>query len=365
MTEFIGGLRLAEIFYAENVKPIIGSQYPELEYSAGLIGSGSEVLGYDDEVSTDHDWGPRLMIFLRADDHSLFSKEIIALLAQKLPRRCHGYPTGFTAPDPDDNGTQRMDFESDRPLNHGVELHTIRGYFADYLGVDIESDTSAGDWLTLPQHKLLGVTSGGLFRDDLELRGVRHRFAYYPRDVWLYMLASGWNRIGQEEHLMGRAGSTGDEIGSAIIAVRLVRDIMNLCFLMERRYAPYSKWLGRAFGELPEAAEIGPYLAAVVTADGWQVREDALVEAYECLAARHNALRLTPLLPGRVTTFYGRPYRVIQGGRFARAIVDEINDNTIKNLTRKPLIGNIDQFSDSADFLSHIIWRERIRALYS
>jgi hypothetical protein len=35
-----------------------------------------------------------------------------------------------------------------------------------------------------------------------------------------------WNRIGQEEHLMGRA-DRGDEIGSAIIAARLVRDLMS------------------------------------------------------------------------------------------------------------------------------------------
>ena len=61
------------------------------------------------------------------------------------------------------------------------------------------------------------------------------------------MMASGWQRIGQEEHLTPHAGSVGDELGSALIGSRLVRDIMSLCFLMEKRYAPYAKWFGTAF----------------------------------------------------------------------------------------------------------------------
>jgi hypothetical protein len=83
---------------------------------------------------------------------------------------------------------------------------------------------------------------------------MRERLAYYPRDVWLYLLAAGWARIGQEEHLMGRAGTVGDEVGSALIGARLVRDIMRLAFIMERTYAPCAKWfaalhgLGRAGG---------------------------------------------------------------------------------------------------------------------
>ncbi len=63
MSEFLPGLRLAEIFYREAVAPILAGHYPGLTYSAALIGSGSDVLGFDTARSMDHEWGPRLQIF--------------------------------------------------------------------------------------------------------------------------------------------------------------------------------------------------------------------------------------------------------------------------------------------------------------
>jgi hypothetical protein len=59
---FVRGLDLCELFYKEAVKPILAQSFPDLVYSAALIGLGSEVLGFDTPQSMDHDWGPRLML---------------------------------------------------------------------------------------------------------------------------------------------------------------------------------------------------------------------------------------------------------------------------------------------------------------
>ena len=64
MSAFLAGLELAREFYRGAVKPILDRPFPQLPHSAALIGSGSEVLGYDDPMSTDHHWGPRVMLFL-------------------------------------------------------------------------------------------------------------------------------------------------------------------------------------------------------------------------------------------------------------------------------------------------------------
>ncbi|MBD0354275.1 MAG: hypothetical protein ICV58_03755, partial [Rubrobacteraceae bacterium] len=64
MPEFISGLRLGSLFYEEAVEPALVSEFAGLDHSAALIGYGSEVLGYDTPRSTDHEWGPRLLLFL-------------------------------------------------------------------------------------------------------------------------------------------------------------------------------------------------------------------------------------------------------------------------------------------------------------
>jgi hypothetical protein len=61
---FIPGLELNRLFFEEVVRPLIAAQFPDLAYSAALIGYGSDVLGYDTVLSTDHEWGPRLLLFL-------------------------------------------------------------------------------------------------------------------------------------------------------------------------------------------------------------------------------------------------------------------------------------------------------------
>ncbi len=202
-----------------------------------------------------------------------------------------------------------------------------------------------------------------MFHDDLGLDALRSRFTYYPRDVWLYMLASGWQRIGQEEHLMWRAGHAGDEIGSTIIAGRLVRDVMRLCFLMERQYAPYPKWFGTAFLRLDAGPDLAPILQQALRAETYQERGEALAAAYEYLAAKHNALGITEPLPTERSLFWDRPFQVIWGDRFADAIIAQITDPAVQRLTRGGPIGGIDQFSDSTD-LKHSEWRQAVRGLY-
>ena len=364
MTNFLSGLRLSAEFFQEAVAPILAAEFPSVPYSAALIGSGSEVLGFDTEMSRDHHWGPRVMLFLREADHARYREALRQSLGDRLPRSFQGYPTNFTPPDPADGGTQLLQAVDTGPINHRVDILTMRGFWLDYLNYDIDLEIESVDWLTFPEHRLRSLVSGAVFHDDVGLQAVRDRFAYYPHDVWLYLLAAGWARIGQEEHLMGRAGSVGDEMGAALIGARLVRDIMRLCFLMERQYAPYPKWFGTAFKQLSHAAGLAPVLQQALSAGSWQEREEHLSTAYEYLAAWSNELGMTEMLPGKTTLFFGRPFRVIWGRKFSDAICARITDPAVRRLTQRPLIGSIDQFSDSTDLFSDPSWRMALRNLW-
>ncbi|HEY0460998.1 MAG TPA: DUF4037 domain-containing protein, partial [Pyrinomonadaceae bacterium] len=326
---------------------------------------GSEILGFDTEMSTDHDWGTRLMIFLDEDDFAAHRDEISAALSRRLPYEFRGYPTNFSLPDLADKGTQRLEKIDEGLINHRVEILTVRGFFLEYLNFDLRRAVEAADWLTFPEQKLRAVTSGAIYHDEIGLTETVRNFEYYPHDVWLYLLASGWNRIGQEEHLMGRAGSVGDEIGAGIIAARLVRDLMRLCFLMEKQYAPYPKWFGSGFSELKCAADLAPALRKVVSAENWQEGEKFLVAAYEYVAEMHNRLKITAPLPAKAGNFFNRPFQVIHlHGKFADEICKLITEPAVKRLIEKRLIGGIDQISDNTDILSSSQWRLTLRKLY-
>ncbi len=99
----LSGLALAEGFYVEAVRPIVERVCPGLRHSAARIGQGSEVLGYDDEVSQDHDWGPRLELFVDPSDADLHRQRLVDALAEDLPRTFRGHSTSL-APDADGVG---------------------------------------------------------------------------------------------------------------------------------------------------------------------------------------------------------------------------------------------------------------------
>lgn len=363
MPHFMPGLVLSQRFYTEVVERSLGHYFPDLQYAAARIGPGSEVLGFDTAMSMDHDWGPCLNILLSDRDAHL-TASIHEMLCQELPKSFAGYPVDTSI------AMHSLEYTSEAEVSAGVHSHrvlvsSLRAFIWQEIAHDIDAPLVAADWLTIASQKLLELTTGAVFYDNWgALTGFRAQLAYYPHDIWLYLLASAWQRIGQEEHLMPRAGYVGDELGSSIIGSRLVRDSMWLCFLMERRYAPYPKWFGSAFQQLHNAAVLTPILHNAQHALTWQQREDALCQAYEQLVLQHNALQITAPLVSHVSAFYTRPFRVIQGERLATALLEQIQDPEVQHIAANGLIGSIDQWSDNTDMRSDAQWRCYLRDLY-
>ena len=58
------GIPLSRDYYESVVAPLLARHAPGLEHAAARLGSGSDVLGYDDAQSRDHDWGLRLTLLV-------------------------------------------------------------------------------------------------------------------------------------------------------------------------------------------------------------------------------------------------------------------------------------------------------------
>lgn len=344
--EFLSGLALSRLLYEEAVQPILAQAYPALPHAAALVGTGSEVLGFDTSRSTDHDWGPRLLLFLSSEDVAVHGADILDLLAERLPKQVRGFPTNFRLAN---ERIGHMD-STHGPVNHRVLTLDAGSWLAGQLGVDpTAAEPSARDWLAMPQQRLAEVTGGEVFHDGLgTLSSARERLAWYPDQVWRYLLACQWQRISQEEAFVGRCAEVGDPLGSAVVAGRLVRDLMRLCLLLERRYAPYSKWLGSAFGRLSAAETLTPLLRGALAATDYRERARHLCSAYEVVAAMHNDTGLTAPLDPTCRRYHGRPYRVLFAERFADALAATVTDPDLRSL---PRVGGVDQWADSTDFI--------------
>lgn len=347
LPRFMPGKELARRFYAEAVAPILREAFPGLRHSAALIYTGSEVLGFDDPRSRDHEWGPRVMLFLYERD--LPNRAAIGeTLERRLPTTVADYSTSFSQPN--QGNIRVMEPAVPGRVRHRVVFMTRRSFFRKYLGYNSDRRPTVGEWLSFPQQRLATVRYGEVFHDGLGLEAVRERLRYYPDNVWKYLLACQWQRISQEEAFPGRCQEAGDELGSRIVTGRLVRDLMRLCFLMEREYIPFEKWLGTAFARLSCGPRLVPLFHRALAAKCWQERERWLSRAYTAVAARHNRLGITPAMITRVTNYYDRPYRVIHGERFVQAIHATIRD---AKLRRRPVVGSVDQWVDSTDVLTN------------
>ncbi|MET8078718.1 DUF4037 domain-containing protein [Streptomyces sp. NPDC005303] len=328
---FVRGLELARRFYTEAVGPLLAETVPGIPHSAARIGPGSEVLGYDTPRSADHEWGPRLQLFLRPQDTSRHADRIRHVLAERLPKTFHGYPTHF-APTGETRDIRVMR-ATDGPVHHRVEITDISSWFTDTLGFDPTATITPAHWLGTPTQRLAEVTAGAVFHDGLHtLTPARATLRWYPHDLWLYVLACQWQHIAHEEAFVGRCGEVGDELGSAVVAARLTHHLMRLCLLMDRHYPPYSKWLGSAFAHTTAGERLTPTLTAALAATDWHERERHLATAYETAAGLHNRLGLTDRIDPTTRPYHSRPFRVLRADRFAQALMARVQDRAIREL---------------------------------
>ena len=340
------GGELAQDFHADVVGPLLARAMPGLRYAAGRLGSGSDVLGFDDAMSRDHDWGCRLTLLVDEPDRAAVP-QVRRLLERELPESYRGLPVRFP-------------LTWDPAVSHRVEIATVAGFAASRLGVDPTAELSVLDWLILTGQSVLEVTAGPVFADrTAELAQVRARLRWYPSDIERFVLAAGWQRLSQEMPMVGRSAEHGDEPGSRLLSTRLAGDLMWLAFTLSRQWPPYPKWRGTAFRALPIAADLAGPLTAAAGAPHWRERESALADACEILLGAQRARGL-PAPASAVIPFWDRPYRTVDEA-VRESLLSAITD---PDLSRLPTVGSIEQWVSNVDVLSSPARRAALQTAY-
>lgn len=340
----MSGIELARGYWADVVRPLLDRELPRLPRAAGRLGTGSDVLGLDDDTSRDHDWGLRLTLLVPAERVG----EVDALLAASLPPSYQGWPTAFA-------------LTGDPAVRHRVEVASPAGLVRSRTGLDVGAGLTPADWLALTGQSVLEVTAGPVFEDTSgEITTLRERLAWYPHDVWLHVLAADWTRVEQELPFVGRTGQRGDDLGSRLIAARLVTALVRLGFLLERRWPPYPKWAGTLFARLPVAPSAGGYLAGALAATTWQERDAALRGACEALHARQRAVGLPALDGAACEPFFDRPFTGLRD--VAGVLRSAVTAPEVRALDHR---GGVEQWVDDVGTLTDADLRRRLARVHA
>ena len=232
------GIELCEKFYIEFGKPMLNTQFADVEkyLAIGLVGSGSECMGFDDDISHDHDFEPGFCIFL-PDENVVDTKTEFELerAYAKLPeeylgfKRCKQSPVGGN--------------------RHGVIR--ISDFFKNKVG-DKNADISSEGWFCIDEQFLIETTNGKLFCDNYGLMtDLRNKLAYLPQDVRLKKLAGNVLLMAQSGQYNYFRCIKRNETAAAQLAIgEFVNATLKVIFLLNRKYMPYYKWSFRALSEL-------------------------------------------------------------------------------------------------------------------
>ncbi len=233
------GLELSRRYYQEIGRPMLEEKFPEYlpGIAIGLVGEGSECLGFDDGISTDHDFGPGFCMWLTKQDYEAIGEKLQRAYGQ-LPGEFMGVPARNTS----------------RRGGGRVGVLEISSFYRQYIG-DEQPPASRMRWLYLPEHKLAMAVNGEVFADPLgEFSSIRKALqAYYPEDVRIKKIAARAAVMAQSgQYNYGRCMRRGDTVAAGMALAEFVKSTISMIYLLNRWYMPYYKW---AFHGLKERAE--------------------------------------------------------------------------------------------------------------
>lgn len=305
------GLELSEKFYYEYGEKMIKENFADIEkYLAfGLVGSGSECFGYDDEISQDHDFEPGFCIFI--PDESIIDSRTEFQLERayaKLPKEFMGYKRSPLNP----VGGNR----------HGV----IRiGKFFEAKTGDENADIPTVGWFCISEQFPLEATNGKIFCDNYGLMTqLRGKIAYMPEDVRLKKLAGNILLMAQSgQYNYSRCIKRGETAAAQLAVTEFVNTALKVIFLINKKFMPYYKWTFRALRELEKLSDLYDSLEYLISSTNEAEESKKKQEIIEQISERI----IRELIEQKLTKIDSCDLE-----RHAYCVNDMIKDSEIRNL---------------------------------
>lgn len=295
----ISGLELSKCYYETYGKAMLKEQFPEYadRVAAGLVGHGSECLGFDDMWSKDHDFGPGFCLWLTEKDYEKVGQKMQEAY-EALPKAFMGYPARNTSK----RGGGR------------VGVLSIPEFYEEFTG--------NGAWSEMEDEKLAMAVNGEMFDDPLgEFSAIREQLQNgMPFAVWKRRLANAVALTAQAgQYNYGRCKKRNDIVAANLALDEFVREGMRTAYLLNRRYMPYYKWAWRGLENLECLSELKPLFEQVLSSEG---ERESVVE--EICARLLEELKRQNLTYGEETFLELHVERILEAKEEMNPIIEQI-----------------------------------------
>lgn len=295
----ISGLELSKCYYETYGKAMLKEQFPEYadRVAAGLVGHGSECLGFDDMWSKDHDFGPGFCLWLTEEDYEKVGQKMQEAY-EALPKAFMGYPARNTSK----RGGGR------------VGVLSIPEFYEEFTG--------NGAWSEMEDEKLAMAVNGEVFDDPLgEFSAIREQLQNgMPFAVWKRRLANAVALTAQAgQYNYGRCKKRNDIVAANLALDEFVREGMRTAYLLNRRYMPYYKWAWRGLENLERLSELKPLFEQVLSSEG---ERESVVE--EICARLLEELKRQNLTYGEETFLELHVERIVEAKEEMNPIIEQI-----------------------------------------
>ena len=295
----ISGLELSKCYYETYGKAMLKEQFPEYadRVAGGLVGHGSECLGFDDMWSKDHDFGPGFCLWLTEEDYEKVGQKMQEAY-EALPKAFMGYPARNTSK----RGGGR------------VGVLSIPEFYEEFTG--------NGAWSEMEDEKLAMAVNGEVFDDPLgEFSAIREQLQNgMPFAVWKRRLANAVALTAQAgQYNYGRCKKRNDIVAANLALDEFVREGMRTAYLLNRRYMPYYKWAWRGLENLERLSELKPLFEQVLSSEG---ERESVVE--EICARLLEELKRQNLTYGEETFLELHVERILEAKEEMNPIIEQI-----------------------------------------
>ncbi len=248
------GLEYSREYYNKYGKTMLDGQFSDIKdrIAVGVVGEGSECLGFDDEISRDHDFDFGFCMWLTEKDYEGFGFKLERAYS-KLPREFMGLTRDTLSPV---GGKRRS-------------VMTIGDFYTHHLGTPSVPE-SLDFWLYTPSYALLNASNGEVFADSLgSFSSIRERILCgYPEDIRLKKLAGHTLLMAQSgQYNYNRLLARGERGGAQLAIFEFVRHAISAVYLLNNSYEPFYKWAYRGLLHLDVLSDIGELLTSLCELD--------------------------------------------------------------------------------------------------